>query len=75
MISYLPEELRPLTPGFDTVLEEMPKLGKLCAEKGIVLLYHNHDFEFVRLANGEYGLDHLYQTVPADFLQTELDCC
>lgn len=75
VISYLPEELRPLTPGFDTVLEEMPKLGKLCAEKGIVLLYHNHDFEFVRLANGEYGLDHLYQTVPADFLQTELDCC
>lgn len=40
--------------------------------QGIQLLYHNHDFEFVRL-DGEYALDLLYQAIPA--LQTELDTC
>ena len=41
---------------------------------GIQLLYHNHDFEFVKL-DGEYALDVLYSTIPADLLQTEIDTC
>jgi sugar phosphate isomerase/epimerase len=38
------------------------------------LLYHNHDFEFLKI-DGKYALDILYDTVPADLLQTELDTC
>ena len=38
------------------------------------LLYHNHNFEFEKI-NGEYALDVLYQSVPAEFLQTEIDTC
>lgn len=38
------------------------------------LLYHNHDFEFVKI-DGKYALDILYDTVPADLLKTELDTC
>ncbi|MEG0768112.1 MAG: sugar phosphate isomerase/epimerase, partial [Clostridia bacterium] len=41
---------------------------------GIQLLYHNHDFEFVKLSE-QYGLDFLYDCVPATYLQTELDTC
>jgi sugar phosphate isomerase/epimerase len=38
------------------------------------LLYHNHDFEFIKL-DGKYALDILYDEVPAEYLQTELDVC
>jgi len=38
------------------------------------MLYHNHDFEFVKL-DGKYALDILYEEVSADLLQTELDTC
>jgi sugar phosphate isomerase/epimerase len=37
-------------------------------------LYHNHDFEFVKI-DGKYALDILYDSVPAEYLQTELDTC
>lgn len=75
VIPYLSEELRPAAPGFARVVRTIPELGKRCAEKGAVLLYHNHDFEFTRMENGTYVLDLLYQAVPAELLQTELDSC
>ena len=74
-IPYLPDELRPNTPGYEKVMKLIPEIGKACNAQGITLLYHNHDFEFVRVANGKYALDDLYDTVPAELLQTELDCC
>jgi sugar phosphate isomerase/epimerase len=41
---------------------------------GIQLLYHNHDFEFVKLG-GEYALDALYKAIPMPYLATEIDTC
>ena len=49
-------------------------IGAEVKKQGLTLLYHNHDFEFVKL-DGKYALDVLYDTVPADLLQTELDVC
>ncbi len=43
-------------------------------DRGMQLLYHNHDFEFEKI-NGQYILDTYYSEVPADLLQTELDTC
>lgn len=74
-IPYLTEEYRPGTPGFDEVVENAKKLGAVCKEKGITLLYHNHDFEFEKMPDGRYALDYLYETVDAGLLQTELDTC
>lgn len=74
-IPYLTEEYRPGTPGFAEVVENAKKLGQVCKDKGITLLYHNHDFEFDKVEDGRYALDYLYDTVSADLLQTELDCC
>ena len=50
------------------------KIAEAAKKLGIQLLYHNHDFEFVKL-DGEYALDVLYSTIPADLLQTEIDTC
>ena len=74
-IPYLEDERRPGTDGFAAVLKAIPVIGKACKARQMTLLYHNHDFEFVRMPDGSYGLDYLYATVPADLLQTELDTC
>ena len=73
-IPSLAEDLRPGKPGFFTVPGEVARVSEVAKKYGITLLYHNHDFEFVRI-DGEYGLDYLYRNVSADLLQTELDSC
>ena len=74
-VPYLGEDDRPGAKNFDTVLENIRSIGKKCAENGLTLLYHNHDFEFVKMPDGRYGLDYMYETVEPEYLQTELDCC
>lgn len=73
-IPFLSNDMRPGAPSFADTLDLLGKIGKAAKEKGIQLLYHNHDFEFVKL-DGVYGLDIIYDRVPADLLQTELDTC
>lgn len=74
-VPYLGEGMRPGDENFDKVLARIEAVGKACAAKGITLLYHNHDFEFIKMPDGTYGLDYMYKTVPAKYLQTELDTC
>ena len=38
-------------------------------------MYHNHDFEFVKLPDGTYGLDDLYSRFAPDRLLVQLDTC
>ena len=73
-VPYLNPEHRPDSDQFPTVIENIKKIGAVAKQLGIQLLYHNHDFEFMKL-NGKYALDVLYEEVPADLLQTELDMC
>lgn len=74
-IPYLKDEDRPGKSGFEKVLENIAKIGQECKKQGIILLYHNHDFEFTRLENNIYGLDFIYSEITQDILQTELDTC
>ena len=73
-VPYLPEERRPGFADFEKTLGEIAALGEECKKQGLVLLYHNHDFEFVKLGD-MYGLDVMYSTIPADLLATEIDTC
>ena len=73
-VPYLDEATRPGAEGFAAAIRNIYKFGQMCKAEGIQLLYHNHDFEFVKLS-GLYGLDFLYEAVPADVLATELDTC
>lgn len=72
---YLVEEDRPGTPKFAETLKNMRHICEVAKEMGIPMLYHNHDFEFIKMENGQYGLDYMYDAIPADLLQTELDTC
>lgn len=73
-VPYLTEEYRPGHEKFAEVIENVKIIGAAAKKLGIQLLYHNHDFEFLKL-DGKYALDILYDEVPADLLQTELDVC
>ena len=74
VIPYLTEEYRPGAEGFGRLIQWAQKLGRLCAQLGMKLAYHNHDFEFVKIGE-DYALDILYQQVSPEHLQTQLDTC
>lgn len=73
-VPYLVPEHRPGEANFDYVVEFIRTLGKAAKSLGMQMLYHNHDFEFIKI-DGKYALDTLYDSIPADLLQTELDTC
>jgi sugar phosphate isomerase/epimerase len=74
VIPYLQEEDRAAGPHYEEVKKEISKLGETAKKRGAVLLYHNHEFEF-QPYQGKYALDDLYDSIPADLLQTEIDTC
>ena len=73
-VPYLPEELRAGTENFEKTLQDIAMLGEIAKKNGMVMLYHNHEFEFEKIGE-EYVLDYMYRTIPADLLQTEIDTC
>ena len=73
-VPYLDDATRPGAAGFARAIAAIAKFGQLCRKAGIRLLYHNHDFEFCQVS-GQYGLDFLYDAIPAGILQTEIDVC
>lgn len=72
-VPYLPAEDRPLTPNYGNVVASIAALTKKAKAYGLQMLYHNHDFEFVRLPSGEYGYDDLFSRIPD--LGAEIDVC
>ena len=75
VVPYVTEERRPGGELFMQMIDEIRTIGQKVKDAGMTLLYHNHDFEFTKLEDGQYGLDYLYANVPADLLQTEVDTC
>lgn len=73
-VPYMTEEYRMNGAKAQEAVDGIRMLGETAKKLGMTLLYHNHDFEFEKV-NGEYALDALYQAVPADLLQTEIDTC
>ena len=73
-IPYLVEDRRPGADGFQKTIEDIEKVAVAAKKFGIQMLYHNHDFEFVKV-DGKYGLDLIYESIPEDLLQTEIDTC
>lgn len=73
-VPYLDPDDRPGTANWPQTIKDILSIGEYLHNEGIQLLYHNHDFEFIKL-DGKYALDMLYDAVPAEYLKTELDTC
>ncbi len=71
---WMPEEMRETPEVFMETVAKIAKAGAYVNEQGMTLLYHNHDFEF-KTFDGKYLLDILYDTVPEQYLKTEIDTC
>jgi len=66
------EEL-PGGEGFDKTKATMTKAAALCKEQGMMLGYHNHDYEFKTLPCGSFILDAFFEALPPDVLQAQID--
>ncbi len=73
-VPWLGEERRPGHEKYAQTLKDIVAIAEEVNRQGMTLLYHNHDFEFVKV-DGAYALDIMYENIPADLLQTELDTC
>ncbi len=62
------------TAAWDETYANFTKTAELLKANGMKLGYHNHDFEF-RTCEGKYLLDWLYEKIPAELLEPELDTC
>ena len=58
---------------FEWFLAQLNMLGQLCNDLEMPLMYHNHDHEFKTLPDGRYVLDALFESIPAQYLQAEID--
>ncbi len=74
VIPGLDMDTRPGGKKFAATLQFLQYFGKLCKQAGIKLLYHNHDFEFIKVG-GQYGLDFIFDAIPQKHLATQLDTC
>ena len=76
VMPYMAEEYRPVNPeGFESSLPLLNEVGKKIHDAGMTFLYHNHDFEFVKLPDGRWGYDAMFEAIPHDHLMSELDTC
>ena len=74
-LPYMADNMRPKNCDFNKTLDEIRRIGKACNDKGIVLAYHNHDFEFEKMDDGSYMLDYIYSNISADLLKVQPDIC
>ena len=72
-IPWLGLESLPSGENFEATKALMIKTAALCKEHDMVLAYHNHDFEFKTLPCGTFVLDALFDALPADVLQAQID--
>jgi len=72
-IPHMSLEDLPGGPRFEKSRAVIKKAAVLCKDQGLILAYHNHDFEFETLPCGTYVLDALFNEFPGDVLQAQID--
>ncbi len=74
VIPHMSGDYLPTRKDFHVLEENLPRIAAEAKKYGMTLLYHNHNFEFFKTGD-EWALDVMYQSFPADCLQTEIDTC
>ena len=59
--------------GAKNLAEILDKLGEKCSAAGLQLLYHNHDFEFVKDAEGVVTIDYLLEHCNPKYVNFQMD--
>lgn len=74
-IPYLPKERHCGGGLYQETCDFLRGISRRCAAQGMVLLYHNHTFEFERTDQGIFLFDELFGALSPEELQVELDVC
>lgn len=72
VIAWLHPDERQSIAQYNELAEMLNEAGKKCADAGIQLAYHNHDFEFQRL-NGAQPYNLLLRETDSELVKMELD--
>lgn len=72
-IDNIPEALLPGNPGFSETLSQIERIGKLCHQSDMQLLYHNHGYDITRRVDGICTLDLILDATDPDLLQFQPD--
>lgn len=62
-----------MTGGAANLAAILDKLGKIADEAGLKLLYHNHDFEFVKDEDGIVPIDYLLENCDPKYVNFQMD--
>lgn len=74
---YMDEASRPAIDAgqFKKTVAKLGEIGAKVKAAGFQLLYHNHDFEFVTMADGTVGYYNIFDSNDPSNLQNEVDVC
>lgn len=73
VVPYLPAERRTDAAAYKKIAETLEQFGDALVSSGLTLCYHNHNFEFVKQDNGEYGMDIILQNTSPLTVKAEMD--
>lgn len=73
IVPSIDESMRGTAAAYNQTALILNNLGKKLAAQGMMLGYHNHDFEF-DVFDGKTGLDIIFENTNEDYLKMELDC-
>jgi sugar phosphate isomerase/epimerase len=59
--------------GAKNLAQILDKLGEKCAAAGLQLLYHNHDFEFMKDADGIVPIEYLLENCNPKYVNFQMD--
>ena len=69
----LDEKYRKNLEDYKILSAKLNVAGKICKEAGLGFAYHNHDFEFIKMENGQHGYDIILSNTDKDLVKLELD--
>ncbi|MEJ1222520.1 sugar phosphate isomerase/epimerase family protein [Sediminicola sp. 1XM1-17] len=62
-----------MTGGAENLANILSTLGKKCQKAGLKLLYHNHDFEFMKDEDGIVTMDYLLENTDPEYVNFQMD--
>jgi sugar phosphate isomerase/epimerase len=62
-----------MTGGAENLAKILTTLGEKCHKAGLQLLYHNHDFEFVKDKDGIVTIDYLLENTDPKYVNFQMD--
>ena len=73
VVPFLAEDRRKTAGDYKKLAETLDGFGETLQASGLTLCYHNHDFEFTPLENGQLGEDILLENSDPNFVKIEAD--